>query len=170
MEAQRSPVSINIVELLVVVGIIIATRFSLHAALWNSYPVGYDVILRLPLSDFIKTGREEIFRTWTSPISIILALSSVFLVRGIANQQIQHFSRLNHFALAWPLVLFSSVTYLDFFGLYCFPIGLVLAFLSFIESIKSRKWWGSTFAVVWNTACVIVAGYYFGHLDYVFGD
>ena len=170
MEKQRSAFSINIVELLIAVGFIILVRISLHAALWSSYPVGYDLILRLPLSDFIKTGREEIFRTWVLPISIIIALSSIFLVRGIANQDIQSFSRLSHFALASPLLVFSSITYLYFIGLYCLPIGLVLSFLSIVESIKSQKWWGSILAVVWNVACVIVAGYYFGHIDYVFGD
>ena len=170
MEAQRSPFIIYKAELLVAISTFIVTGFGLHNALWNSYPVGYFVTLHPPLVNFIIVGREEIFRAWVLPISIILTLSSIFLVRGIANQQIQHFSRLNHFALAWPLVLFPSVTYLHPFGLCCFPFGLVLSFLSLVESNKSRKWWGSLLAIVWNVVCVIIAGYYFGHLDYIFGD
>jgi len=170
MEAQRSPFSINKVELLVAIGIVIAIGFGLRVALWNSYPVGYDFILRLPLSDFIKTGREEIFRIWVLPISIILALSSIFLVRGMTNQNIQYFSRLSHFALASPLILFSSITFLYFIGLCCFPFGLTLSFLSLVESNGSQKRRGSLFAILWNIVCVTIAWYYFEHLDYIFGD
>jgi len=170
METQRSPFSINIVELLIAVGCIILVRIGLHAALWSFYPVGYDLILRLPFSDFVKIGREEIFRVWVLPISIIMALSSIFLVRGITKQNIQFFSRLSHFALASPLLVFSSITYLYFMGLFCLPAGLILSLLAIVESSKSRKWCGSILAVVWNIACIIVAGYYFQHIDYVFGD
>jgi len=170
METQRSPFSINKLELLVAIGMAIVTRFSFRMILWSYVPVGYDFITRLPLSDSVISGREEIYKMWVWPISIILAISSIFFVRGIVNSNVQHFSRLSHFALAWPLLLFPGVIYLYFFGLYCFPIGLVLSFLSIVESIKSRKWWGSVLAVVWNIVCVIVASNYFEHIEYIFGD
>ena len=171
MEAERSPFSINMIELLVAIATAIVTWFGLRAILWSYLPVGYDLILRLPLSDFVVNGREEIFKTWILPILIILAISSIFFVRGIVNSNFRYFSRLSHFALAWPLLLYPAITYLYVFGLCCFPFGLILSFVPMVESIKSeRKWWGGVFAVVWNVACLVVAGYYFRHLDYIFGD
>ena len=168
MNTQRSPFSISKIELLVALAVIVATWFGLHADLWNSYPVGYPT--NLPSPSWLLSAREKLFNTWIIPISIILALSSVFLVRGIGNQNIRHFSRLSHFALAWPLILFPLVNILYFFIGFCFPFGLILPAFSLFESFRSRKWWGRIFAIVWNIFCIIVAGYYFGHIDYIFGD
>ena len=170
METQRSPFSTNKIELLVAIGTLVVTRISFRVALWSYLPVGYDLINRFPLSGFVITGREEIFKTWVWPIAIILSISSVFFVRGILNSNVRQFSRVSHFALAWPLLLFSAVTYLYFYGLCCLPFGLVLSILSIVESIKSKKWWGSILSFVWNIICLVLAGYYFGHLDYIFGD
>lgn len=172
METGRSPLSVNKVEVLVAIGAIIFTGLGLHFALWNAYPVGSnpDFPLDSWTNNRLSVGRPILFNTWVVPISIILSLSSIFLVRGIANQRFQFFSRINHFALAWPLLLFPLATYLDFYSLYCFPFGLVLPVLSLFESSKSRKWLGSLFVIIWNVICFVIVGYYLVHNDYYFGD
>ena len=118
MEVERSPFSINKVELLTAIITIIITWFGLHASISSFWPVGLD--LSMPLPDRFIGYRKELFDTWVIPIAVILAISSIFLVRGIRNQRVRYFSRLSHFVLAWPLILFPSITLLGFFGLFCF--------------------------------------------------
>ena len=172
MEAERSPFNVSKVEVFVVIGAIIFTGLGLHFSLWNAYPVGSNP--DIPLDNWtnirLSVGRQILFDTWVVPISIILALSSIFLVRGITNQRFQFFSRINHFALAWPILFFPLATFLDFYSLYCFPFGLVPPALSLLESSKSQRWLGSLFVVIWNVICFIIAVYYLGHKDYYFGD
>ena len=168
MEAEHSPFSINIIELLVAIGTTIITWFGLHASISSYWPVGLN--LETPLPEWVIDKRETLFHEWAIPITLLLATSSIFFVRGIGNERIQYFSRFNHFALAWPLLLFPLVTYLSIFSLLCFPIGLMLPVLSLAEPIKSRRWWGWMFTTIWLVSCTIIAWYYFGRIDYLFGD
>jgi hypothetical protein len=168
MEAERSPFSINMVELLVAIGTTIITWFVLRASISSFWPADFD--LSMPLPDRYIAYRKELFDTWVIPIAVILAISSIFLVRGIRNQRVRYFSRLSHFVLAWPLMLFPSITLLGFFGLFCFLFGLIIPVPLFLESFQSRRWWGSIFAIVWIVGCGIVAMNYFNNIDYLFGD
>jgi len=168
MEAERSPFSINLVEVLVAIVTAIIIWFGLHASIFSFWPVGFDP--NLPLPDWVVGKRAILFSEWAIPIIIVLTLSSIFLVHGIQNQNIKYFSRLDHFVLAWPLVLFPSITILYTFSLFCFPIGLMLSLISIIDLFQSRKYLGSAFVIIWIVGCTILAGYYFGRIDYLFGD
>jgi hypothetical protein len=47
-KAERSPFTINKVELLVAIGTIVITRFGLHAGISSFWPVGLDLNTPLP--------------------------------------------------------------------------------------------------------------------------
>lgn len=168
MEEQRSPFGINKIELFVAISTIVGAWFGLHASISSFWPAYLN--LETPLPDWVVDMRETLAQEWAIPITVILALSSIFLVRGTQNQNIKYFSRVSHFVLAWPLILFPSITLLYIFGLLCFPIGLTPPIFSIAESFRSRKWWESVFVTVWVVGCTVVAGYYFGRIDYLFGD
>jgi len=170
MDTQRSPFDTNIVELLVAITTAFATWFGLHAILWSGQPWPGDYAANDSLPNWFLDGRVELFNNYVVPISIILALSALFLVRGIENQNIRYFSRSSHFALAWPLVLFALVTIFSFLSLYCFPVGLILSFISVGKSVKSGTWLGSVLAIAWNIVCIIVAFGYFASMWDLFGD
>jgi hypothetical protein len=168
MKEKRSLFSLNKLEIFVATITIVVTWVGLHAVISSFGPVGFP--LEVPLPSEVVRKRELFFNTWVAPIAFILAFSSIFLVRGIQNQNIQGFSRFSYFVSAWPLVLFPSVTVLYFFSLYCFPFGLILPVLSIFESFRSRRWRGGVFAIVWIVCCTIIAWYYFERIDYLFGD
>jgi hypothetical protein len=172
MENKRSPFSLNIVELAFALGAGITTWFGLRYFLWITPPWPYDWSMydSEPLPAWFTQGRQELFNLFVIPMVFIMAISAMFLLRGILNKEIKFFTRLSNIAIAWPIFSFITIHIISFLCFYPAPIGLILAFVELGVSYESEYKWGAMAAVVWNFAWLLIGGYYFGQWEQLYGD
>ena len=169
MKKKRSPISLNTLELTIGIGAGIATWFSLRYFLWSNSPFSYHEGEPLPL--WFTDGRQELFDLTVIPMVAIMAISAIFLLRGIQNQDIKFSTRMSNLAIAYPLFGFVTVNTLGFFSLYCLPIGFIFAFVSYGDFIRrtESKWEGIA-AIAWNVIWISVSFLYFNQLETLYGD
>ncbi len=148
MGNKRSPFSLNTIELAIALGAGITTWFGLRDFLF-----------------WFTEGRQELFRLFAIPMAITMAISAIFLLRGVRNQETTHFTRLSNIAIAWPIFSFITMSILSPLGLQCLPIGLILACIEFAASYKSEFKWGGVAAIAWNVTWLFIVGYY-GYYGY----
>jgi hypothetical protein len=87
------------------------------------YPWNYESPDTLP-SWFVQ-GRDELIRTWTIPLTSIMAFSAISVIRAIRND-VRYFSRLGHIGFALPV--------LDWFGVLL--VYLLASPLGFLPSVQ----------------------------------
>ncbi|MBC7876722.1 MAG: hypothetical protein H7Y59_06070 [Anaerolineales bacterium] len=172
---RRFPLSINIVELLVAIAAALASWLGLYAFLLSMQPwPGNYVPIRQLTVWFLNGGDQILFNEFRIYLPLIMAISAIFLVRTFKYRSVRYFSFWSNIASAWPLALFPLVSIFSYFSLYCFPVGIIFSVFSLIElftkSSKPYSWIGSTFALMWNIVCIVVAGNYCGKLWELYGD
>jgi len=176
LETRRSPFSLNVLELIVAIVAGNGTWFALHYVLWDTppWPYRWDYFENEALPLWFIEARQELFGTFAIPMSIIIAVSAIFLVRAIGKQDFQHFTRICNFAMSWPIFSLIFLNTLSFLSLYCLPIGLVLAIMALEPSRKNNATrdgkLGVITAVIWNIVWVFLGGSYFGGWWTAFGD
>jgi len=99
MGKGRSPLTLSILEIATAILVSIVTWSGLHYSLWNLEPFGYYGQGQETFPLWFVNGRQELFSRFAWPMAVILSVSAVSLIRGIRND-VCHFSRLGHFALA----------------------------------------------------------------------
>jgi len=116
-----------------------------------------------------NTLGRPLFLNYAAPLSISLALATVFLIRSI-KQDVLHFSRMGNFALSWPLFSFLGMHFFYVFGLCLLPIGLALAILATIDSEDEKRnkldWISFPLSLAW----IVISGIYFRGLWSAYGD
>ncbi len=143
-ENGRSPFTLSLVELLVAVSASISTWLAMYGSLTDSIPFGYygqNPETYLPLVASFRTH-------------ILAAISAISLVRWIRND-VRHFSRLGHCALALqPIFSLSPLVY------FCFPfgatMGLGLGIIATFQPVTQHKNMGNLIALPVSIASIIL--------------
>jgi hypothetical protein len=146
MNDKRSPLIIRIYELVAASMAGGLAWFWLRQIIWGFRPWGWvEGYSPGPLPEWFIHDRDEILiLAW--PIAIIVAVSTIFLMRALDEQNICHFSRLGHSALAWPVINFLPLSIWGPFSTVCLPIGFILALVAAILSLVKKENFGSGYS------------------------
>jgi hypothetical protein len=112
---------------------------------------------------------HSLFSSFSIPIAIILAVSAVFLLRAIRQDE-RYFSTLGNLALAWPLISFPLLNLLSFFSLYCLPLGVGMAFVAGLKSLNTKRNLADWIALVISVAWFLLGSIYFDQWWNRYGD
>ncbi len=154
LEKGRSPFKLSIVELLAAALAGVLTWLAMYAYLSSLIPFGH-------YNEDPKTWLPEVaaYRAyWLArsavPFVTIAIISAISIVRCIRND-VRHFSRLGHSALA-----LQSFFFLSPLGYFCFPysvaLGLGLAILASLEMVVRRKNIGNLTTLPVSIASILV--------------
>jgi hypothetical protein len=164
MHNQRSPLTLSALQVLMAVLVFILTQLGLHYGLESVIPYFTDVVERGDpwAVDWMVNKRQEIYSAFALPLGVGLLIPAVSLVRGIRGD-VRHFSRLGHFALAWPLVMSVLLWHqlLMFFICPFLLLSLIVAFLASSRSLLFRYNWGDLLAIPLNIGWVILCWSYY---------
>ena len=173
---RRSLFTFTVVEIVSAILVSLVTLFGLNKYLQSILPfpcggsVGnISIDCGWTREQAWNTLGRPLFETFAIPLTLSLALATVFLIRSIRHD-VLHFSRMGNFALSWPLFSFLGLHYFYVFGLCILPIGLVVAILATIHSGEERNnkldWISLLLCLVW----IVICGLYFGGLWSAYGD
>jgi hypothetical protein len=166
MNKQRSPLTLDIVEVLVAVLVLVIAELGLYYGLQSTGPYFPDAVEDFPeLLTRMDDERREIFLACTLPLGMIILVSSISLVRGI-RMDVRHFSRLGHIASAWPV--FSSaflwhgdlIFLCSWLGLPFLLAGIIVSVISSVRALVSRRNTGDWVALPLNVAWGVFYLYY----------
>jgi hypothetical protein len=130
---------------------------------WNEYGKPNE-----PYPDWFLGTRERFLRS-ILPMVGVMAISTIFLIRGFSGN-IQFFSRLGNFVLAWPLVDFLPLSLLGLLSIYCLPIGFILALIPSVICFIKKENYGDLIAIPLSIVWILVAMDYSIHLESLTGD
>lgn len=168
---KRSPFTLDAYESGIAIIACVATSLILYFILKNERPFGYENISM----DWSKTGGSAFFSLYVVPLALVLAISSVSLLRAIRHEEIRYLSRLINIAIALPpLPSFLPLNTLSFFSLYFLCFGFLFSVVVIFVSVQGTndldKIKGNWFALLWNIVWVVFAYSYFDLWWAYFGD
>ena len=174
--SERSPFSLNALELGFAVLVGVATWFWLNNSLHSTLPFpcgssanGVSIDCGWTEQQAWETLGYPIFSTYAIPLVLFLTFSGIFFVRSI-RKDVRHFSAIGNLAFSYPIFSFLGFFILSVFSLPCLPIGLVLAIIALINSgeTKNYKWdWAS---LPYNLAWLVIFGLFIGQVLDSYGD
>lgn len=170
MSNQRSPLTIRIYELVAALMAGGLAWFWLRQIVLGFIPWGWDEGYNLgPLPEWFIQARDEVLiLNW--PIAITIAISTIFLLRTLDEQNIRHFSRLGHLALAWPLINFLPLSIFGPFSILCLPIGFILALIAATLSLVKKQNFGDLAAIPLSLVWMILGYIYSDWVWYLWAD
>jgi hypothetical protein len=148
MKSDRSPFTLTIPELSLALIVGVLASIVLHHSLWTGEPWSINGNYSGPFPDWFISLRHDLFWTSVWPMSIFMALSTIFLLRAFQGN-IRYFSKPGHFILAWPLIDFLPLSYGGPFSIYCgVPfIILILSLTVATMSLVKRRHFGNLIAI-----------------------
>jgi hypothetical protein len=114
---------------------------------------------------------SKIFNIYAVPIIIFISASVIFLVR-LTRKETSYFSALGNLSMAWPLPSFL-IMHFPILGLYCLPIGFILAIIATIlsaESEEEKKYKLDWVTLPFNLLWLVVSSSYFSAFWNAYGD
>ncbi len=100
---DRPPLTLSFLEISFAVLVGLVTLLYLRTSLWGQQPYPWNYPSPDAIPTWFTNGRDELFGTFALPITAIMALSAISLLRAIRND-VRGFSRLGHIAMASPLL------------------------------------------------------------------
>ena len=156
----RSPLSLDIIEALSSLIGGAGAWFWLRYNIWNAQPWNwweYNTPGEPYPSWFISHREHLLTLTW--PMTIAMAIATIFLARGIRGN-IRHFSRLGHIILAWSLIDFLLLMITGSFGIWCLPIQFILALVIAFTPTKGQRHLGDLIAIPFSIGWTILGYWY----------
>jgi hypothetical protein len=173
LKQLRSPFSLSRLEIIVALAVGAITWVGLRYILYKTLPWNCMTSPEFPCN--VTYGQSwhlygsNIFSSYSIPMAAISSVSSIFFIRCIRGD-VQHFSRLGNFALAWPMICFPFINLLDIFSQGIIPIGLGLGLAASIMSISRKRNWGNLISIPLCIVWVFYSTIYFYHWFEAFGD
>jgi hypothetical protein len=169
----RSPFSLSRLEIIVALAVGVITWLGLRYILYKTLPWNCMTAPEFPCNVTYDQSWDlyglNIFSSYSIPMAAISSISSIFFIRCIRGD-VQHFSRLGNFALAWPMICFPLINLLDVFSQCIIPIGLGLGLAASIMSISRKRNWGNLISIPLCIVWVIYSNIYFYLWFEAFGD
>ena len=155
---RLTPLTLNIQEVLAVIIVLVIAELGFYYGLQSTSPYFPDAMEHD--DPWMVDKRQELFLAFALPLGMALFAPAVSLVRGIRQEDIRHFSRLGHFASAWPLLVSVMLWHelLIFLGcgliLIFLLVGLVAAIVVALRALLLKRNLGDLLALPLNVAWI----------------
>ncbi len=153
MQPKRSPISLDVIEILAAVAAGVLTALYLPGSLRDIVPFPYQPYQHgEPVPEWFTDDIQWVVRTYTLPIVATVMVAAIALVRVIRDD-VGYVSRLGHLAMTVRLVsppMIGPVSCLAFF------VGITLAIVANLQAKRKPQYRGNYLALVYFAVWLII--------------